>query len=139
MKKKDLRNGMVLEERCGDRYEIFDEIKLRSKENDGGLYYCTLYDYNDNLTDKQGCEILDIVKVYDGRGLLLWDRKNQEVTTNEEEILTDLVNAWNKFRKLESQHPDELEDFANGIHKCQYVLAMRFARESRPDLFPKKQ
>lgn len=52
-----------------------------------------------------------------------------------------LTECWNEFCKLEGQHPDETNDFKDGIHKCQYVLGMRFARKYRPDLFytkPKK-
>ena len=132
MTRADLKDGMIIEERDGGRYVLSDGILY--DENKG---WSCVFAYNEDLTSYN--EENDIVKVYDARGLLLWDRENQEVVINEEEILTDLVNAWNKFGKLESQHPNELEDFADGIHKCQYVLAMRFARESRPDLFPKKQ
>ena len=47
-----------------------------------------------------------------------------------------LADCWNEFCKLEIQHPDEVNDFKNGIHKCQYVLGMRFAREYKPNIFP---
>lgn len=57
----------------------------------------------------------------------------------EEEILKHLVQAYNLFAELDSQHPNEKEDFCDGIHKCQYVLGMRIAREYRPDLFPIKK
>lgn len=56
----------------------------------------------------------------------------------EEEVLDRLKEAWNLFTELERQHPDELDDFADGIHKCQYVLGMRIARDNKPDLFSKK-
>lgn len=56
----------------------------------------------------------------------------------EEKVLKMLVDTWNEFMKLEHQHPDEQRDFCDGIHQCQYVLGMRFARESRPDIFPIK-
>lgn len=46
---------------------------------------------------------------------------------------------WNEFVKLDSQHPDEQRDFADGIHKCQYIIGMRIARDGRPDLFPIKK
>jgi hypothetical protein len=54
----------------------------------------------------------------------------------EEKVLYMLANCFNEFCKLETQHPDEMNDFKDGIHKCQYVLAMRFAREYKPELFP---
>jgi hypothetical protein len=56
----------------------------------------------------------------------------------EKEILKLLGEVWNQFLNLQSQHPDELEDFKEGIHKCQYVIGMRFAREYNSDIFPKK-
>lgn len=63
---------------------------------------------------------------------------NTKTNIKEEEIVDILSNAFNEFIKLESQHPDELRDFADGIHKCQYVLGMRIAREHCPDIFPIK-
>lgn len=60
------------------------------------------------------------------------------VMEKEELILEKISSAWRLFYELESQHPDELKDFKEGIHKCQSVIALRFAREYRPDIFPKK-
>lgn len=57
----------------------------------------------------------------------------------EEKIIELLAECWNEFIKLESQHPDEKRDFCDGIHKCQDIIGMRFARKSRPDLFPIKK
>jgi len=57
----------------------------------------------------------------------------------EEKVLKLLVECWNEFIKLDSQHPDEMRDFCNGVHRCQDIIGMRFARNSRPDLFPIKQ
>lgn len=56
----------------------------------------------------------------------------------EKEILNCLVDAWNKFIQLDRQHPGEHNDFADGINKCQYVLGMRIARRTVPDVFPIK-
>ena len=56
----------------------------------------------------------------------------------EEELLKMLCECWNKFKELESQHPSETDDFCNGIHECQDVIALRFARKYRPDIFPIK-
>lgn len=53
----------------------------------------------------------------------------------EMKVLDSLVDAWNEFVKLESQHPDESRDFADGIHKCQYILGMRIARIYHPEIF----
>ena len=56
----------------------------------------------------------------------------------EEKVLRMLADCWNEFVKLDRQHPDEQRDFCDGIHKCQYIIGMRFARENRSDLFPVK-
>ena len=59
--------------------------------------------------------------------------------TKEEEVLKLLAEAWNKFLELDTQHPMEQTDFCNGIHQCQQLIALRFAREYRPDIFPIKK
>ena len=56
----------------------------------------------------------------------------------EESVLNNLTEAFNEFIKLESQHPDEQRDFTDGIHKCQYIIGMRIARNYRPDIYPIK-
>lgn len=62
-----------------------------------------------------------------------WENKQAE------KVLKLLVDAWNQFLMLEPQHPDEQRDFADGIHKCQYLIGMRFARQYREDIFPIKR
>lgn len=56
----------------------------------------------------------------------------------EEKILNLINKIYKEFNKLERQHPSEKNDFIEGIHKCQYVIAMRLARIAYPKLFPKK-
>lgn len=56
----------------------------------------------------------------------------------EEEVLDLITEVWNNFLELDSQHPNEETEFCDAIHRCQYVIGLRFARESRPDLFPIK-
>ena len=53
-------------------------------------------------------------------------------------VLDALVLAVDRFGKLERQHPDELGDFVDGIHRCQYLLAMRVARRAFPQGWPIK-
>lgn len=69
---------------------------------------------------------------------LLEESEIQTIGT-EQEILDNLVNAWNAFVKLPATHPMDLGDFCDGIHKCQYVLMAREARRSRPDIYPIKE
>lgn len=56
----------------------------------------------------------------------------------EEKVLKMLADIWNEFIKLDKQHPDEQRDFCDGMHKCQSVIGMRFARRYRGDIFPIK-
>lgn len=57
----------------------------------------------------------------------------------ERKILVLTAECWNEFIKLKPTHPDEINDFADGIHKLQYVLAMRMCRRDHPDIFPIKK
>ena len=63
---------------------------------------------------------------------------NKNLTKQEKRILIHLTTAWNEFIKLDTQHPDELRDFADGLHKCQYLIGMRIARRIVPKTFPIK-
>lgn len=56
----------------------------------------------------------------------------------EGEAADHLVAAVEAFGRLGRQHPDELRDFVDGIHRCQYLLAMRVARRLYPLGWPKK-
>ena len=63
---------------------------------------------------------------------------NPDYLAKEKELVKKLADIYNEFTELCSQHPNELSDFADGIHRCQYVLAMRMARHHYPDLVPYK-
>lgn len=56
----------------------------------------------------------------------------------EKKIIDHLASAWNEFVKLDKEHPDEQNDFANGIHQCQYIMGMRVARKHESKIFPIK-
>lgn len=66
----------------------------------------------------------------------------ENVTNLEKEVLTHLTNAWNTYCQLEKlegkQHPCDYDDFCNGMHECQKVIAMRVARSVEPNIFPIK-
>lgn len=49
-----------------------------------------------------------------------------------------LIEAWNRYIKLPEQHPTEIDEFANGIHICQNLLAIRIARRCYPKGWPIK-
>jgi hypothetical protein len=54
------------------------------------------------------------------------------LTPKEQECMDHLVAAHRAFVELEIQHPGELEDFVNALHRQQELLALRIARR----LFP---
>lgn len=54
-------------------------------------------------------------------------------------ILDYLTKAWNKFLELKQHHSGERRDFADGIHRCQYLIGMRYARKRYPKIFPIKE
>jgi len=61
------------------------------------------------------------------------------LTTREGIVMDHLVDAWNEFMNLERQHPDEVDDFRNGLHRCQYALTMRILRRDYPEGYPIKK
>lgn len=83
------------------------------------------------LRDKYG-------SCYSGRCSKLLE-KEENYISKETIILKKLAEVYSLFTELKSQHPDELNDFIDGIHKCQYVLGMRIARKDHPNLFPIKE
>lgn len=52
--------------------------------------------------------------------------------------MDNLIAAFNKFSMLNRQHPDEMRDFVDGIHKCQDILAVRIVRRVYPEGWPTK-
>ncbi len=64
---------------------------------------------------------------------------NKTLTKQEKRVLIHLTDAWNEFIKLDTQHPEELKDFADGVHKCQYLIGMRIARRVESKIFPIKK
>lgn len=64
------------------------------------------------------------------------NKRKDGLTEQEGEVMDSLVNAWNKFVKLERTHPCDINDFADGIHKCQYELCMRVMRRDYPEGYP---
>ena len=53
--------------------------------------------------------------------------------------MDSLVNAWSEYIKLDKQHPSDIAEFGDGIHKCQNVLAMRVLRRDYPNGYPIKK
>ena len=57
------------------------------------------------------------------------------LTDEEKEVVDLLADAWNKFVKLPNKHPSDNPDFAQGIHRCQYLVAKRVAVRADPDFW----
>jgi hypothetical protein len=55
------------------------------------------------------------------------------LASEEKSKMDDLVSAWNKFIKLERQHPSDIDEFGDGINRLQGLLAMRPLRRQYPE------
>lgn len=57
---------------------------------------------------------------------------------DERTVMAHLCDAATAFAALDRQHPDELRDFVDGIHRCQDQLAVRVCRRMYPIGWPCK-
>jgi hypothetical protein len=55
----------------------------------------------------------------------------------EQRVLDYLTDAHNTFVMLDREHPNEAEEWTAGMHKLQGLIAMRFARATHPEVFPR--
>jgi len=60
------------------------------------------------------------------------------LTQQEGKVMDALVEAWNEYIKLEKQHPSDINEFGDGIHKCQHALTIRILRRDYPEGYPIK-
>lgn len=51
----------------------------------------------------------------------------------EAKCMSNLIDCWNTFIAMERTHPDELNDFKEGIHKLESILALRVVRRLYPE------
>ena len=59
--------------------------------------------------------------------------------TAEEGIVSDrLVEAVEAWARLPRQHPQEINEFVDAVHRCQGLLTTRIARRHYPDGWPVK-
>jgi hypothetical protein len=56
-------------------------------------------------------------------------------TKEEKEVMDLLVKAHNKFAKIEQTHPSDMNEWVDGIHRCQSILQGRVVRRDYPDIF----
>lgn len=57
----------------------------------------------------------------------------------ENDVARGLVSAWESYIKLEETHPEDMQEFLNGIHICQKTLYMRILRRDYPQGYPSYQ
>jgi len=72
--------------------------------------------------DENGCPLYRKIAVQD----------RNPYRDQEQEVMNNLVNAWNNYYKLSYMHPSDNIDFCNGIHKCQDVINRRVLRRDYP-------
>lgn len=58
---------------------------------------------------------------------------NGGLLPEEQEVMDCLVSAWNKFVVLEKQHPCDINEFGDSIHRLQGILALRPLRRCYPE------
>jgi hypothetical protein len=60
------------------------------------------------------------------------------LTEQEGKVMDSLVDAWNEYVKLEKQHPTDIDEFCDGIHRCQHALTIRILRRDYSEGYPIK-
>ena len=100
MKKSDLKSGMIIESKGGERYILVDNILLSLK------HWMKLEIYNDNLlVNKRGLEALDIMKIYKSKEAnlnSLLGEKELELIWERNEIDWSKVSFGTKVRCWDS-------------------------------------
>jgi hypothetical protein len=54
------------------------------------------------------------------------------LTRDEDRVMTLLMRTYRAFLSLDREHPDEMREFVDGVHRIQGVLAMRVVRRAYP-------
>lgn len=57
-------------------------------------------------------------------------------TKEENNIMNNLIEAYNGFIKLDDTHPTANTEFCNAIHICQLLLEHRILQREYPKKFP---
>lgn len=79
MTRDDLKEGMIIEERDGNKYFIREFGIVSTFDKPTGIYtYVSDYNYDLTYICSSGSDWGDIVRVYDKNDNLLWDRYVEE-------------------------------------------------------------
>lgn len=57
-------------------------------------------------------------------------------TSQEQKCHDYLMKSYGEFLEMERQHPDEMRDFVDCIHRMQDILAVRIVRRAYPGYWP---
>lgn len=57
------------------------------------------------------------------------------LTTDEKDVLKNLLDAWQNFVNLPLSLPDDVLEFKDAIHRCQQIIALRVARRIDEDVW----
>ena len=60
----------------------------------------------------------------------------KKIPEAEQEITNYLVKAYNAFIELEPTHPMHLDEFVEGIHRCEFIIMHRIVQRDYPKEFP---
>jgi hypothetical protein len=63
------------------------------------------------------------------------EKENNPFTKDEEEVMNLIVQAHNKFLKLDRCHPMEVQEWVSGVHKLQSILSHRVMKRNYPKYF----
>lgn len=57
------------------------------------------------------------------------------LTEGEKRVVQHLADAWNEFVKQPVEHPDDISEFKDAIHRAQNLIAYRVAKRAEPEVF----
>lgn len=58
------------------------------------------------------------------------------LTPEEQGVMDKLMECYELFLKMDREHPDEIRNFVDGVHKIQDILALRVIRRCYPQGWP---
>lgn len=111
MTKSDLKNGMVVELRNGERFLIVNDLGIGE---DSCINLNSLWGYDENLYDILGHSTFDIIKIYktegrtfknlfiDERLSLIWEREEKQELSNEDKQI--IKKGLKKIQEMCKNH-----------------------------------
>jgi hypothetical protein len=72
----------------------------------------------------------------DGKEPVAKEQNPCGLTEDEQEVMNKLNECYAAFFALGREHPDEMRDFIDGVHRIQDVMAVRVVRRCYPEGWP---